>query len=359
MGRRSRTIGNSAATDTSQIHLEAHVAATASYRPSTSVPSLALLTSALLGHIRSITSTSKGKPNVPHTSPPLHLRRLLSVSPQGHILLIHDVTHHLLDGFHRVPRMSGLRGEYGPHEGGNRGGIQPLTRRENNTIKTINSTATRRVQSSLTAPVIPLMSVKPLRCRAFGRSAVTKQVRDGGCTAIPCAPGRQIFRAAGGPEGTAGTACPRSAHSRKAPAEPCRGVARPDRASRKAVCQAQTRPLPYPLAPEQIAASDDARRLVWDDELRTDWQCASTGFTDNRLIADLRDAIAGKRDDPRLQWLIGEQVERFRASGSLAHNLVPMRGAASRAPSVSWSGTPFPAWQGATRATSPASLITP
>lgn len=118
-------------------------------------------------------------------------------------------------------------------------------------------------------------------------------------------------------------------------------------------------PLPYLLAPEHIAASDYARRLVWDDELRTDWQCASTGFTDDQLIADLRDAIAGKRDDPRLQWLIGEQIERFRALGSLAHSLVLMRGAASRALSVSRNGTPFPAWRGATRATSLASLITP
>lgn len=76
-------------------------------------------------------------------------------------------------------------------------------------------------------------------------------------------------------------------------------------------------PLRYPLAPGQIAASHYAQRLILDDELRTDWRYASSGFIDDQLIADLRDAIAGKLDDIRLNRLIGEQVERFRALGNL------------------------------------------
>lgn len=76
-------------------------------------------------------------------------------------------------------------------------------------------------------------------------------------------------------------------------------------------------PLRYPLAPEQIAASHYARRLILDEELRADWRYASTGFIDDQLVAELRDAIAGKLDDTRLQRLIGEQVERFRALGNL------------------------------------------
>lgn len=73
----------------------------------------------------------------------------------------------------------------------------------------------------------------------------------------------------------------------------------------------------YRMEAGQIASSHYSRRLALDDELRGDWRYASTGYIDEQLVADLRDAIAGKLDDKRLQRLIGEQVERFRALGNL------------------------------------------
>lgn len=73
----------------------------------------------------------------------------------------------------------------------------------------------------------------------------------------------------------------------------------------------------YPMPAPEIAASHYARRLALDEELRGDWRYASGGYIDDQLVADLRDAVAGKLSDTRLQAVIGDQVERYRALGNL------------------------------------------
>ncbi|MBX9452634.1 MAG: tyrosine-type recombinase/integrase [Mesorhizobium sp.] len=73
----------------------------------------------------------------------------------------------------------------------------------------------------------------------------------------------------------------------------------------------------YPLAPDQIALRNYQSRLSFDEELRSsDPRYANWGFIDERLVADLRDAIAGKLSDADLKNLVGDRIERFRRLGN-------------------------------------------
>lgn len=76
-------------------------------------------------------------------------------------------------------------------------------------------------------------------------------------------------------------------------------------------------PARYPLAPDQLALSHYNQRLAYDDVLRNDPRYASSGYVDDLLVGQLRDATAGRADDAELQSLVGAQIERFRNAGNL------------------------------------------
>ena len=65
------------------------------------------------------------------------------------------------------------------------------------------------------------------------------------------------------------------------------------------------RPEPLPL-----------QRLAFDDELRNDPRYASISI-DDILVSRLREAIAGRASDGELTYLVGHEIERFRAFGNL------------------------------------------
>lgn len=73
----------------------------------------------------------------------------------------------------------------------------------------------------------------------------------------------------------------------------------------------------YPLAPDQIALSHYNQRLAFDDQLRSDPRYANIGI-DDLYVNQLRLAVAGRCRDDELQALIGDQLERFRASGNIS-----------------------------------------
>ncbi|MCE7029533.1 DUF6538 domain-containing protein [Jiella avicenniae] len=70
-----------------------------------------------------------------------------------------------------------------------------------------------------------------------------------------------------------------------------------------------------PLAIEEIARRHYAERLAFDEELRGDPRYAQQGFDDG-LVADLKDAIAGKATNEQLANLVGFSLERFRKRGN-------------------------------------------
>lgn len=73
----------------------------------------------------------------------------------------------------------------------------------------------------------------------------------------------------------------------------------------------------YPLAHDQIALRNYQMRVSDDEALRNaDHRYASWGFVDERLVADLRDGMAGKLDDDDLRQLVGDRIERFRKIGN-------------------------------------------
>jgi len=71
----------------------------------------------------------------------------------------------------------------------------------------------------------------------------------------------------------------------------------------------------YPLAPDQIAWSNYQSRLAFDDELRNDPRYASIGI-DDLLVRELREGMAGRLSDDRLEALVGERIERYRHLGN-------------------------------------------
>lgn len=75
-------------------------------------------------------------------------------------------------------------------------------------------------------------------------------------------------------------------------------------------------PARYPMAPEQLAASLYMQRLEFGDQLRNDPRWASV-MVDDQLVAQLRNAIAGRATDDELEALIGDQLRRFRAAGNI------------------------------------------
>lgn len=80
-----------------------------------------------------------------------------------------------------------------------------------------------------------------------------------------------------------------------------------------------TGPARYPLTPAQLAHSHYMQRLAFDDEIRNSPSFAGFGQIgiDDRLVKRLRNAIAGRANDPELAALVGREIERFRAVGNL------------------------------------------
>lgn len=87
-------------------------------------------------------------------------------------------------------------------------------------------------------------------------------------------------------------------------------------AERKAGQGSPSKAARYPLAPDQIARSHYDQRLAFDDQLRNDPRYSAVGV-DDVLVAQLREAVAGRLDDDRLNDLVGAQIGRFRAAGNL------------------------------------------
>lgn len=71
----------------------------------------------------------------------------------------------------------------------------------------------------------------------------------------------------------------------------------------------------YPLAPDEIALANYRERMALDDSLRSDHRYASIGI-DDRLVRELREGIAGRLTDERLEALVGERIERYRHLGN-------------------------------------------
>ncbi len=76
-----------------------------------------------------------------------------------------------------------------------------------------------------------------------------------------------------------------------------------------------SRPARYPLAPDQIAWSNYQSRLAFDDELRNDPRYASVGIND-LLVRELREGMAGRLSDDRLEALVGERIAHYRHLGN-------------------------------------------
>lgn len=73
----------------------------------------------------------------------------------------------------------------------------------------------------------------------------------------------------------------------------------------------------YPLTPDQIALRHYHSRLAFDDELRNlDSRWANSGYIDDELVANLRDAMVGRASNEELAKLAGEWIERFRLRGN-------------------------------------------
>ncbi|MDZ7874888.1 MAG: hypothetical protein U5N27_18290 [Rhizobium sp.] len=66
---------------------------------------------------------------------------------------------------------------------------------------------------------------------------------------------------------------------------------------------------------DQIALRHYLGRLAFDDSARNDHRYANVGL-DDRMVAMLRDGLAGKLTDDVLETLIGDQIERFRLLGN-------------------------------------------
>ena len=76
-----------------------------------------------------------------------------------------------------------------------------------------------------------------------------------------------------------------------------------------------TRVARYPLGPDQIALANYRERLALDDSLRTDQRYSSI-YIDDLLVRELREAMAGRLSDDRLEALVGERIERYRHLGN-------------------------------------------
>lgn len=72
----------------------------------------------------------------------------------------------------------------------------------------------------------------------------------------------------------------------------------------------------YPLAADQIALRNYQSRLAFDDQLRNMDARHSAGYVDERLVAQLRDGIAGRLTNEELQALVGERIEYYRRLGN-------------------------------------------
>ncbi|MDF1600174.1 hypothetical protein PZ895_10335 [Mesorhizobium sp. YIM 152430] len=72
----------------------------------------------------------------------------------------------------------------------------------------------------------------------------------------------------------------------------------------------------YPLAADQIALRNYQSRLAFDDQLRNMDARHSAGYVDERLVAQLRDGIAGRLTNEELQELVGERIEYYRRLGN-------------------------------------------
>ncbi|MGB6119582.1 MAG: DUF6538 domain-containing protein [Mesorhizobium sp.] len=72
----------------------------------------------------------------------------------------------------------------------------------------------------------------------------------------------------------------------------------------------------YPLAPDQIALRNYQARLAFDEQIRQADPRYANMELDDKLIADLRDGIAGKLSDDDLDELVGRRIERFRRTGN-------------------------------------------
>ena len=70
----------------------------------------------------------------------------------------------------------------------------------------------------------------------------------------------------------------------------------------------------YPLSDEQIALRNYEGRLALDEVLRNDVRYASVGI-DDLLVNELREGMAGRLSDDRLDAVVGERIERFRHLG--------------------------------------------
>jgi len=72
----------------------------------------------------------------------------------------------------------------------------------------------------------------------------------------------------------------------------------------------------YPIPVEQIALRNYNDRLTLDTELRNANHVWASVGVDDRLVAMLREGLAGRLQDDALETLIGNRVERFRRLGN-------------------------------------------
>lgn len=72
----------------------------------------------------------------------------------------------------------------------------------------------------------------------------------------------------------------------------------------------------YPLPFDEIALRNYHERLKFDEELRNAGKSHSNVGIDDRLVAFLRDGIAGKLSDGMLDRLVGQNIERFKRLGN-------------------------------------------
>jgi integrase len=76
----------------------------------------------------------------------------------------------------------------------------------------------------------------------------------------------------------------------------------------------------YPLSVGQLAVRNYQDRLAFDEEIRNspDYHRFADFEVDEALVAALRNGIAGKLDDDRMEFLVGRRIDRYRHLGNTA-----------------------------------------
>ncbi|HZG28512.1 MAG TPA: tyrosine-type recombinase/integrase [Ensifer sp.] len=72
----------------------------------------------------------------------------------------------------------------------------------------------------------------------------------------------------------------------------------------------------YPLPVDQIALRNYNERLAFDTELRSVSHAWASVGIDDRMVAMLRDGLAGKLPDDAMETLVGDRIERYRLLGN-------------------------------------------